>query len=72
MNELLYMACVAEDFFFMDQCDITLDHISSDGVHPNPSGTAILKYNILSVFRTFDRNYMDFKEEYERAMSILC
>ena len=55
----------------MDQCDITLDHISSDGVHPNPNGTAILKYNILSAFSTFDRNLMDFKEDYERAKGIL-
>ena len=70
VNDLLYMACIAEDFVFLDQCDITLDHISLDGIHPNPSGTAILKFNILCVFSSFDSNFMDFKEEYERAKSM--
>ena len=70
VNDLLYMACIAEDFIFMDQCDIKFDHISSDGIHPSPSGTAILKFNILSVFSSFDSNLSDFKEEYERAKSL--
>ena len=65
VNDLLYIACVAENFTYMDQCDITLNHISSDGIHPNPSGTAILKYNILSAFSSFDSNLMDFKDDYD-------
>ena len=70
LNELLYMACVAEDFVFMDQADITMAHISSDGIHLNSYGTAILFYNILSVFDTFDRNFIDFRNDYEYAMSL--
>ena len=69
-NELLYMACIAEDFMFIDQADITMAHLSSDGVHLNAHGTAILFYNILSVFESFDSNFIDFLEEYRYAMSI--
>ena len=64
------MACVAEDFVFIDQADITMAHISSDGVHLNSHGTVILLHNILSVFDTFDRNFIDFKRDYEYALSI--
>ena len=32
---VLYMACLAEDFIFLDHSAITMDHISSDGIHPN-------------------------------------
>ena len=35
VNNVLYMACVAEDFLFVDLDDINLAHISSDGVHLN-------------------------------------
>ena len=35
VNDLLYMACVAEKFVYMDQANITMAHISSDGVHLN-------------------------------------
>ena len=70
VNELLCMTCVAEDFIFMDHSEITMKHISADGLHPNHYGIAILKYNILSVFDTFDSSHMDFKEDYQRAISI--
>ena len=70
INDLLYMACVAENFVFMDQADITMAHISSDGIHLNSHGTAILLYNILSVFNTFDGNFIDFRKDYEYAMSL--
>ena len=69
VNELLHMACVAEDFAFLDQSAITLDHISTDGTHPNHYGSTILKYNILSVFDSFDTHFMDFKDDYEWAIS---
>ena len=68
VNDLLYMACLAENFVFMDQRDVTLAHISSDGIHPNYYGATILKMNILSVFRTFDRSLMNFKDDYEKAL----
>ena len=70
VNELLYMACVAEDFLFLDQADITMAHISSDGIHLNSHGSAILLYNILSLFDAFDRNFIDFNADYEYAISI--
>ena len=35
VNDVLYMACVAEGFVFMDQRNITLGHISQDGIHLN-------------------------------------
>ena len=71
VNDLLYMACVAENFLYMDQADITMAHISSsDGVHLNSHGTTILLFNILSTFDTFDASFMDFKIDYEYPMSI--
>ena len=62
------MACDAESFLFMDQVDITMAHIDSDGIHPNSYGTTILKFNFLSVFRTFDPNSMDFRNDYDNAL----
>ena len=70
VNDLLYMTCVAEEFNFIDQDDITLAHISQDGVHLNANGTTILLYNILSVFSTFDRNLIDFMKDYQYAKSL--
>ena len=58
VNELLYMVCVAEDFLFIDQANITMAHISSDGIHLNSHGSAILLY-ISSLFDAFDRNFID-------------
>ena len=45
-------------------------YLSSDGVHLNSNGTFILLFNILSVFSKFDRNLMDFKDEYQNAISM--
>ena len=68
VNDLLYMVCLAENFVFIDQRDITLSHISSDGLHLNYDGSTILKMNILSVFSTFNRNLMNFIDDYEKAL----
>ena len=70
VNELLYMACIAEDFRFIDQDNIKSAHISSDGVHLNSHGTSILMFNIFSVFDTFNSDFMDFKEEFDYAISL--
>ena len=70
VNEVLYMACVAENFSFMDQADITMSHISSDGIHLNTHGTVILLFNILSVFSNFDSKLIDFNKDYEHAKSL--
>ena len=49
VNDLLYMVCIAEDFIYMDQADITMAHVSSsDGVHLNANGTAILLFNMIT------------------------
>ena len=72
VNDLLYMACLAEDFLYLDHSMITMDHISSDGIHPNEFGAAILKFNILSVFDSFRSELIDFREEYERAVGSRC
>ena len=70
VNDLLYMVCVAEGFVYLDLADITMAHVSADGIHLNSHGTTILLYNILSVFNTFDSELIDFKEDYKYAMSL--
>ena len=65
VNDLLYMACIAENFCFMDQKDISMSHISSDGLHLNAFGANVLKRNILSVFQTNDFDMMNFRYGYE-------
>ena len=70
VNNLLYMACVVENFMYMDQDDIKLPHISSDGVHLNAHGSAILMFNVFSVFSSFDSDFIDFKGDYEYALSM--
>ena len=67
VNDLLYMACLAENFVFMDQGAITLAHMDPDGLHPNHSGSSILRFNILSAFRTFESNRMTFRNDYDQA-----
>ena len=68
VNDLLYMACLAENFTYMDQDRITLAHLDADGLHPNFYGSTILKYNICSVFRTFNKAYMNFRVDLEREL----
>ena len=70
VNNLLCMACLAEDFVYLSQNNINLAHISADGVHLNSYGTAILKFNVFSIFSSFNSNFIDFKEEYDYAISI--
>ena len=70
VNNLLYMACLADNFLYMNQDDIKLSHISSDGVHLNSHGSAILMFNVFSVFNSFHSDFIDFKEDYKYAMSL--
>ena len=70
VNNILCMACVVENFVYMNQDDINLAHISSDGIHLNSHGTVILMLNVFSVFSTFNSNFIDFKEDYDYAISI--
>ena len=69
MNNLLYMCCLSENFIYMDQSDISLaSHIDTDGIHPNFDGSTILKFNLLSAFRTFDSSNMTFRNDYDNAL----
>ena len=68
VNDLLHMACVAEDFLYMCQDDIKSVHLSADGVHLNSYGTAVLMFNIFSVFDSFNCDLMDFKDDYNYAL----
>ena len=52
---------------FMDQSAITLAHIDSDGIHLNFHGNAILKFNLLSLFSTFDPNCMNCRNDFDEA-----
>ena len=70
VNNILYMACMVEDFVFMSQDDIKPAHISKDGIHLNLHGTVILMLNVFSVFNTFNINLIDFKEDYDYAISL--
>ena len=51
----------------MDQSAITQGHLDTDGIHLNYYGNTLLKYNILSVFRTFDPARMNFHNDYREA-----
>ena len=68
VNNLLQAMCSEQNFYYMDQGDITTDHISGDGIHPNFHGTTILKHNILSVFNSFNPYLSNFEGDYEKAM----
>ena len=68
VNNLLSARCAEENFIFMDQSQITIAHISSDGIHPNFFGTTILKMNILSVFSSFNPYLCTFHDDYEKAL----
>ena len=70
VNKLLYMACLVEDFAYISHDDIKAAHISSDGIHLNSHGSAILMFNVFSVFSSFNGNFIDFKEDYDYAMSL--
>ena len=68
VNGLLQKRCSETGFYFMDQSDITSSHVSMDGVHLNFYGQTILKYNILSVFNTFNPYFTDFEDDYDRSL----
>ena len=65
VNNLLQYRCSLEGFLYMDQSDISSDHVSSDGVHLNFYGQTLLKMNILSCFNTFNPYFNDFENDYE-------
>ena len=47
LNRLLYDLCVIHNFVFMDNWNMSLKHISPDGVHLNKSGDQQLLFNLL-------------------------
>ena len=68
VNNLIQRTCNDENFLYMDQDDITGAHVAGDGIHPNFYGSTILKFNILSVFRSFNPYLTNFDDDYERAL----
>jgi lysophospholipase L1-like esterase len=46
---MLKEMCGQHGFEFLDNENITLDHIGSDGVHLNNSGTSLIYDNILQI-----------------------
>ena len=68
VNRLLEERCREEQFIYMDQSNITSNHISKDGIHPNFYGQTILKRNILECFNTFNPYLSDFDHDYERSL----
>lgn len=47
INRILYEKCVDNDFKFIDNDNISLDH--TDGLHLHPEGTTILKRNFIDI-----------------------
>ena len=68
VNNLLEERCFKEGFIFIDNSDITVAHLSKDGIHPNYYGFIILKMNILKCFPCFNPYICDFLDIYENAL----
>ena len=68
VNILLEERCIKEGFVFIDNSDITVAHLSKDGLHPNFYGFTILKMNILKSFPNFNPYICDFLGTYENAL----
>ena len=47
LNDILRNLCSISNFVFINNNDITLDHLHSDGVHLNEDGTKLLADNYL-------------------------
>ena len=57
-----------EGFRFIDQSDISSNHIKMDGVHLNFYGQTLLKMNLLNCFHTFNPYLIDFEYDYDRSL----
>ena len=68
INLLLQDRCIKEGFIFIDNTDITVAHLSKDGLHPNFYGSIILKMNVLKCFPNFNPYLCDFLGTYEDAL----
>ena len=42
--------------FYLDQRDMSLRHVSDDGLHLNKYGCCVLKINLLQCFHTYKLN----------------
>ena len=67
VNGMIENVCQEMGLNFLNHFIITNDHICGDGLHPNASGTTILKMNILSCFPGFNPYLTSFYEDYEYA-----
>ena len=60
INSLLFQRCIDHGFIYLDQSNITMQHISMDGLHLNHSGLHYMKLNLLKCFHTFNPFLCDF------------
>ena len=68
INNLLSIECIKYGFHYMDNSDISVHHLSRDGIHLNFYGSIILKMNILKSFYSFNPYICDFLSTYEEAL----
>ena len=69
LNDQLYMACIANGYIYIDNCEILLKyHNGKDGIHPNDKGLCILKMNLLKTMLSFNPYTCDFLDEYENCL----
>ena len=68
INILLEARCNENGYTFVNNSDITEQHICGDGIHPNRYGQVILKMNILLCFYSFNPYFNTFREFYEKAL----
>ena len=68
INNLLENSCREEGFLCLDHLDITMRHISNDGLHLNIYGNTIMKMNLLKCFYSFNPFLCDFDKFYDYAL----
>ena len=53
INDAVESFCETENFYFIRNDDITIEHLEEDGVHLNDSGTDILAGNFVDYFNNY-------------------
>ena len=68
INNLLENSCREEGLLYLDHLDITMRHISNDGLHLNIYGNTIMKMNLLKCFYSFNPFLCHFDKFYDYAL----
>ena len=50
VNKILYNMCICHDFYYIDNDNISVEHLWEDGLHLNDSGVAIFQSNLKRCF----------------------